>query len=247
MKINRYIGVAAFLILVVYLAYFVNFYLILDYKVSNDSAIWGQLGGYAGGILSPLLSFVSIVLLIKSLSLQNEANNSLRKELKNNEKTEKIRSFETLFFNLVNSQKKLFESFKVDFIKGDELIQLLEIEAVMKIEDDIEEIREVRGGGDQEVKKYLEGLDKKDKIFGLSRAFYIIVMMTSEKLSDSEGFSEIERKTYFMSLVNFTDFAQLRLIMICVQFMDYESTKYIRSSMEFKKVIEDLGMSYELY
>jgi len=167
-------------------------------------------------------------------------------ELKSNEKTEKLRSFEVLFFNLVNSQKILFDSFKVEFEDDGELACLAGVEAVMKIEGGIEEIRN-EGGEDQQVKDYLDRVDGKDQIFGLSRAFYIIVRMTSEKLSDAEGFSSAERKAHFMSLVNFTDFAQLRLVMICIQFMDYESTKYLRSSNEFKAAIEELGLRYELY
>lgn len=246
MKINNYIFAAALLILVVFLAYFWHFYVILGYKLSDDSAIWGQLGDFSGGVLNPLLSFVTIVLLIKSLTLQNEANLALRSELKNSEKTEKFRSFEVLFFNLVNSQKDLFESFRIDLMEGNNTTQLIGAKAVMKIEDKIEEIRN-SGGSNHEIKDYLDNIDKNDQIFGLSRAFYIMVMMVTEKLSDSDGFSAEDRKAHFMTLVNFTDFAQLRLVMICIQFMDYESTKYLRSSIEFKKTVEELGLRYELY
>lgn len=246
MKTSRYIAAAAILIVIVYLTYFVHFYVFLGYAISDDSEAWGQLGDFVGGILNPLLSFVSIALLIKSLSLQNEANKNLRIELKNNEKTEKLRSFEVLFFNLVNSQKNLFDSFRIEFESEGKLALLMGVEAVMKIEDDIEEIRK-KEGEDQQVSDYLDEVDRKDQIFGLSRAFYIIVRMISEKLSDAEGFTCAERKAHYMSLVNFTDFAQLRLVMICVQFMDFESTKYLRSAKEFKAAVEELGLRYELY
>lgn len=246
MKANGYIIAAALLILLVFFTYFVNFYVILGGGVSDDSAIWGQFADYVGGILNPLLSFVSIVLLIKSLMLQSEANISLRAELKNNEKTEKLRSFETLFFNLVDSQKKLFDSLRIESMEGSEIAQLMGAKAVMKIEDKIEEIRH-EGGDDHAIKEYLEMIDEDDQVFGLSRAFYVIVLIVAEKLRDSEGFSAEDRKAHFMTLVNFTDFAQLRLVMISIQFMDYESAKYLRSSIEFKKVIEELGLSYELY
>jgi hypothetical protein len=74
-----------------------------------------------------------------------------------------------------------------------------------------------------------------------------MVMMISEKLSDAEGFKFEDRKAHFLTLVNFTDFSQLRLIMVCVQFMDYQSTEYLKSSHELKSVIEELGLGYELY
>lgn len=244
--INRYIIAATLFILVVFASYFINFYVVLGYRVSDDSAIWGQLGDYAGGMLNPLLSFIAIVLLIKSLTLQNEANISLRTELQNSEKTEKLRSFEALFFNMINSQKDLFESFIIESLTEEGEIQLIGVKAVMKIEDEIEKIRD-RGGSDEDVREYLDNIDKSDQIFGLSRAFYIMVMMVTEKLSDSESFSAEDRKAHFLTLVNFTDFAQLRLIMICIQFMSFESTKYLRSSIEFKAVIEELRLGYELY
>jgi len=246
MMINRYIISAALIILVVFASYFINFYVILGYEVSSDSALWAQLGDYAGGMLNPLLSFISIVLLIKSLTLQNEANISLRQELKGSEKTEKLRSFEALYFNMIDSQKKLFESFKIDFDDREASVQLANIKAVIEIEDEIGRIRD-KTSDDSKVQEYLNKIDSYDQIFGLSRAFYIMVIMVHEKLSDSEGFTSKDRKSHFQTLINFTDFAQIRLIMICVQFMKYESTAYLKNSSEFKETIESLGLSYELY
>ena len=86
----------------IYLGYF---YFKLGYRISSDTAVWGALGDYFGGVLNPILSFISIILLISSLTLQREANTDLRKEIKRNEKNEKFRSFETQFFNMINSQK----------------------------------------------------------------------------------------------------------------------------------------------
>ncbi|WP_346209029.1 hypothetical protein [Aeromonas salmonicida] len=246
MKINKYIATASILIFIVFFLYFLKFYVILDYKTSNDSAVWGQLGDYIGGILNPLLSFVSIVLLIQSLTLQNEANISLRSELKNSEKTEKLRSFETLFFNLINSQKNLFDTFQIEVNRDDKLVIFTGVKAVITIEENIEAIR-VNGGEAQEIVAYLDSIDDSDQIFCLTRAFYIMVLVITERLSTSEGFSSEDRRAHFMTLINFTDFAQLRLIMMCVQFMSYESSKYIRSSIEFKEIIEEVGLVFELY
>lgn len=99
MRIKAYLISATALIAIVYLIYWLHFYVCLDYEASNDPAVWGQFGDYAGGVLNPLLSFISIVLLIKSLVLQHEANGNLKTEIKNGEKTERLRSFEVLFFN----------------------------------------------------------------------------------------------------------------------------------------------------
>ena len=72
-------------------------------------------------------------------------------------------------------------------------------------------------------------------------------MLISEKLTESEKFSASDRKAHLKTLINFTDFAQLRLIMLTVQFMDYPSCKYLRESTEINEVIAELGLSYELY
>jgi hypothetical protein len=244
--LNRYVISAALIITAVFSIYFINFYIFLGYKISDDVEKWAQLGDYAGGIINPLLSFVSIVLLIKSLTLQNEASISLRNELKNSEQTEKLRSFETLFFNIINSQKQLFESFKIKLHTANGDINLTSVEAVITIESEIEILRE-NEANNKKIQEYIDHIDSHDQIFGLSRAFYIMILMITEKLSEAEGFSSEDRKAHFQTLVNFTDFAQLRLIMICVQFMDYKSSDYIKSSIEFKEVIEDLGLSFELY
>jgi len=243
---SRYLVFSALIIIAVFSAYIIKFYLILNYNISNDSATWAQLGDYAGGLLNPILSFISIALLIKSLNLQNEANASLRRELNRNAKNEKLRSFETLFFNMINSQKDLFESFKINVSKEENTKTLTGAKAVIEIENGIETIRSY-AGEDAEIQNYLENIDSADKIFGLSRAFYILVKITSDKLSDSEGFSLDDRESHFSTLINFTDFSQLRLIIICTQFQNYESARYLKGCNEFKVVLERLGLQYDLY
>ncbi|MDX9990269.1 hypothetical protein [Thiothrix unzii] len=244
--INKYIIAASVAILIVLISYVVQFYLLLDYGISNDTAVWGQLGDYIGGVLNPTLSFVSLVLLIKSLTLQNEANNELRQELKNNEKTEKIRSFETLFFNMINSQKELFHSFAIDLTKDDKKAKKQGVDAVILIEDEIENIRE-RNENDDKIKSMLEKFDSKDQIFGLTRSFYIMVKTISDSLNDTEGFSSKERASHLHTLINFTDFAQLRMILIAMQFTEFESVKYLRNHQEFNAVLQEVGLDYNIY
>lgn len=243
---TKYVLIAFLVIFLVFISYIINFYLILGYTVSNDTAVWGQLGDYIGGLLNPTLSFISLVLLIKSLTLQNEANSDLRKELKNSEKTEKLRSFETLFFNMLNSQKELFNSFSVDLSQNNLKIIKNSVEAVIAIEDEIANIREL-GGCDTEIKELINKLDYKDQIFGLTRAFYIIVKIITDKLNDSEGFSSEDRKSHLHTLINFTEFSQLRMIMIGIQFTEFESVKYLKDHSEFLVVLQEVGVGFDLY
>lgn len=248
MKINRYIIAAIVLIAVVFFAYFYHFYWQLNYKLSNDPSIWAQLGDYAGGILNPLLTFISLVLLLKSLGLQNQANASLLADSQKFEKNEKLKSFETLFFNLINSQRQLFEQFSIKIPVG-EAFEIYEgVVAVKTIEEIVQNARDAPNIDDEnEVVSFIKAIDFREEIFGLCRAFYILVKIITERLSDSEKFSAQDRRDHYMALIHFTDFAHLKLIMTCVQYMDYPSCKYIRSHREFKDIIEEVNLSYNLY
>lgn len=77
-------------------AYYLNFG--IDGDISQKTDIWGQFGDYLGGVLNPILSFISIYLLINSLSLQHRANASLVDEIKRQEKLEEFKKFEFRFF-----------------------------------------------------------------------------------------------------------------------------------------------------
>lgn len=248
MKNNGYVGVGVFLIFIVYYIYWNHFSEILNLRgFSSDPGVWGQFGDYIGGVLNPLLSFISIVLLIKSLTLQNEANQSLKNELKQSEKTERLRSFEVLFFNLLDAQKNLFSSFELQFAaSGTSTAKFERAQAVIELENQIEARRQ-SGASDEEMAEYLNALDDKDQIFGIVRAFYVVVVTVSNKLTSEHGFSASDRLDHFRALVNFTDFSQLRLILICVQFLDFQSTKYIRASKEFTDVILEMGLSHDQY
>lgn len=244
--INRYILGAVVAVLIVLGSYLFQFYITLNYSLSEKPEEWAQLGDYAGGLLNPSLTFISLVLLIKSLSLQNEANQSLRLELKNTEKTEKIRAFESLFFNLLSSQKEIFHSFNSTFFVENELIIKYKTEAVLAIEDEIEKIRD-GNGSDNDVQIFLEKIDSNDQIFSVTRAFYIIVKLISDRLSNSDGFELRDRKSHLLTLINFTDFAQLRLVLISMQFLNFQSVIFLKNDAEFIEALEEVGLSFDLY
>jgi hypothetical protein len=248
---NRYIIIAIFAIFFVFLCYVAKFYFGLGYQISDNPSEWAELGDYLGGILGPLLSFFSIVLLIKSLRLQNAANESLREDLRNSEKTEKLRSFEALFFHMIESQKELFKFF---FIKrgADSEADLRGVEAVLWIEQAVEllcKTDELRTEEDcaAAVRKLIDDIDVTDQIFGISRAFYIIVKLITEKLGDDRGFCVEDRKSHLLALVNFTDYAHLRLILICVQFTARPSVEYLRENSDFVDVINEVGLQFDPY
>lgn len=224
--------------------YFIKFFGILGYGFSNDSAIWGQFGDYMGGSLNPILSFISIILLIKSLNFQNQTNLDLREELKDSKKTEKLRSFSTLFFNMISSQKSLLDAFAVNLPAGTTMQP--GVGTVICIEDEIERLRDY-GADDMAIIDYLEKIDVHDRIFGILRAFYITVRIVSEKLSDANEFTIDDRKNHLLTLINFTDFAQLRLIIIAIQFMDYPASTYLRKNPDFTALLAEVSLQLDPY
>ncbi len=245
--INRYIIAAFVSVTLVALSYVYNFYFELGYKVSSSTSDWAQLGDYLGGVLSPILTFISLVLLIKSLNLQNEANASLKKQLENSETTEKLKSFESLFFNLITAQNELYDLFNIDIPSSfGSAENKVKVEAVMSIEDEIEKLRG-EGASTEEISGYLENLDDKDAIFGIVRAFFITVKLITDKLSEKNGFNLEDRKMHYHTLINFTDFSQLRLIILSVQFLEYHPTKYLRNHKELISVIDELDLSFSAY
>ncbi|MGL5213652.1 MAG: hypothetical protein ACRC8R_00730 [Aeromonas hydrophila] len=241
---NKYIIASIICTLVVSGSYYLHFKHQLNYDISDDTAVWGQLGDYIGGILNPILSFISIVLLIKSLKLQGDANNNLQDEMIDNKKSEILRSFETHFFNMINSQKVAYDKLKIEF--PDQIINH-GIEAVLKIEDHIESIRDSCPNNDQEVIEFLELIDEKEQIYSATRIFYIMVKLIEDKLNEQNGFTLHERKSYMLTLINFTDFSLLRLILISMQFFDYPSVRYLKNSAEFNDALKDVNLNYDLY
>ena len=238
--LNRYSIIAILLMVIVIASYVIQFYFNLGYEISEKPSEWVYFSDFFNGLISPLLSFVSLVLLIQSLNLQNQANTELRAEVKLNHKNEQLRSFETYFFGLIEAQRASFANFELEFSGKGKTKALKGVCAIRELEDQIEAMR-VRKAGEVEIEEMLEELDRDERIYNTIRIFYNIVKMTTERLSSANGFDEATRKNQFQTLISFTEFSQLRLVMLSMQFMDYPSASYLKSNKEFMDVLTDLG------
>lgn len=250
--INWYLFAAVTYIVTVVLIYILKFCGVLGFSSVEDFAIWGQFGDYLGGSLNPILSFISIMLLINSLKLQNnslkiqnQANTDLRLQLDDNKKTERLRSFDVLFFNLINTQTKLFDNFEIDF-SSKKFEKKEGINAFTYIEDRVLFLREVYTGS-EEVEHFLTAIDSRDHIYNMLRAFYITVKLITENLSDKEGFSVRDRKDHMTALINFMSLSQIKLIIMAIQFMDYYGSEYLKSNQDFKLVLDEMDIDMDLY
>ncbi|TVO36209.1 hypothetical protein [Vibrio algivorus] len=243
---NRFSITATFLTLIVIGSYVIQFYFNLGYNLSSNASDWVEFSDYTGGLINPILSFMSLILLIKSLNLQNKANNDLRLEIKLNQKHELLRSFETYFFGLIEAQRVAFSTFKLDFPKKNGDKSLNGVCAIQELEDQIEIIRR-SNGTNLDISEFIELIDKDERIYSSIRIFYNIVKMISERLSNSNGFNSISRKNQYQTLINFTEFSQFRLVLLSMQFIDCPPAKYLNSNSEFISVLRELGIEGELY
>lgn len=227
-------------------AYVCYFYAKLGYGVSSGTETWGQFGDYFGGILNPLLSFIALLCLIQSLNLQNQANRDLQAEVINTRQHEKFRSFNLLFFNVIESQKSQVGNITIRSSANDGSPQISGIDAILQLEEQIETMRD-NGALDEDIGHYLDAVDCKDCIFGTLRAFYLAAKLVTDRLSGAEGFLLIDRTSHFQTLINFTDFSQLRLILMAAQFIKCPYSAFLTTHNELKDVLNEVGLKFDLY
>ncbi|VXC46717.1 conserved hypothetical protein [Pseudomonas sp. 8O] len=88
--------------------------------LSDQQSVWGAFGDFIGGILNPVLTFTTVYLLIKSLESQSktlihsEAQlNEAKRTFSLQEKTEKIKQFESLFFVFTEIASRAYSNFTI--------------------------------------------------------------------------------------------------------------------------------------
>jgi hypothetical protein len=86
-------------------------------SIINDHERWGQFGDFFGGVLNPSFSFLSLVALLITITLQSQELRLTRKELekssaalKGQEKSLSIQNFDNTFFNLMKMHSEIVES-----------------------------------------------------------------------------------------------------------------------------------------
>ncbi|WP_151825542.1 hypothetical protein [Acinetobacter ursingii] len=241
------IAIASLVIILIPLSYSLQFAYSLELPLSNKQEVWGQMGDFIGGTINPILSFFTILLLIQSLNYQYNANESLKKQLKNSEKIENLRTFENLFFNLVTSQSNLFDKFNIYVSDTQNQTKLLvRAEAVLRIEESIEYLIDKKISIEC-VANFYEEIDQQYGIFDILRAFYIIVKLVTEQLNDESGFTVDDRQFYYERLINLTNFSHLRLICTAMQFEKASIVEYLKNNHEFLEICKKLDLNFTPY
>lgn len=119
-KFSPVILAAAFLALV-WAVYYNHF----GGPLSKDPGNWGVFGDFTGGVLNPLLNFITIYLLIKSLNFQerqieiakSEADEA-RRDLEDAKKNEALRSYESSLLTFAQVAIDEYKAFNITHSNG---------------------------------------------------------------------------------------------------------------------------------
>ncbi|WOE42614.1 hypothetical protein [Acinetobacter chinensis] len=227
--------------------YWYQFNYKLELPLSKSQEVWGQMGDFLGGTLNPVLTFITVFLLICSLNHQLRANLSLEEQLKTNKKNEDLRTFENSFFHLINCQNELFRNFKIEVIEENKKEILYQDHAVKKIEKVTEMYINDELLSNDIFQLYIM-LNKKYNLYEVLRSFYVIVSLIDKMLSDENGFSIEDRKIYYLRLINVTTFSNLILICASVQFLKNKAiSKKLKNNNELNAVMREVKISFELF
>jgi len=216
------------------------------HEISSNPSDWAAFGEYLGGVLSPALAFLTILLLVQSLQEQSKANNILANEIEASGLEGRRRSFEGLFFEILRSMRESFARLSVhseppDTTRG--------VGVVEQLEDRVAEICEA---GDLSacadlVREHLEWADEDDRLYSSVRSFSVAAQLISQQLTDEAGFDEDERGKYYGLLLGVADFAHVRLVLIFMQFSDVKHAELLRKNRELLNRMYDVGLLAHQY
>lgn len=105
------IGLAIY-VLIVLLAYGVNFYH-LDIS-KNDPSEWGGFGDYIGGLLNPVFACLSFIGVLWTLKMSRDELAETKKVMNEQLKTQTLQQFENNFYQLFSQLNKLQDDIKYD-------------------------------------------------------------------------------------------------------------------------------------
>lgn len=100
------IKIAIVAVVVVLSFYFFSFH----YQLSDDNGDWGTFGDFFGGTLNPILSFLALVIVLKTYLSQQEELKETRKILEEQSETQKRQQFENTFFELLKVHNQELEN-----------------------------------------------------------------------------------------------------------------------------------------
>ncbi|HFI7953403.1 TPA: hypothetical protein ACGSBP_003131 [Escherichia coli] len=217
--------VAFLVISVTWLIYFFNFDPLNGFPI--DKSEWGTFGDFVGGVTNPILTFFTMIMLIKSINLQKEANISIIKQnLHMHEVSERqkeiddLRSFESSFYNLAEVSRREFDALR---ITGRNKKNYSASDAVTYLESYM--INSCKSKNAEELCKQFSIFDNESSmaLFSAVRSFYILFKFTNESCPENHKERYYEIANYTMP-VKF-----LHLVCLAYVFSDWKIIKDFES------------------
>lgn len=208
------------------LAYYLNFDKGLG--LSQNKGDWGVFGDFLGGFANPIITFMTMCMLIKSIDLQREANNALIEQNTNIKSTEEIRSFESTFFNLNEVMKHEFSRVE---IKEKNMIHHAS-NAVTLIEKSLIALRQNNKNiSESDVRKAFERLDENSgmSIYSAIRSFSVLIRYILDNSPD--GLQE----KYLRIAVGISPVKALQLICIAKALSNWQALDIVSEDNFFSK------------
>ncbi len=193
---QRFILIFAVFVIVLVL---LGFVLLLLFKVNINTNL-GQVGDFVGGLLNPILSFLALIAIVISISLQEKELSSSVDSLRSQEQIFKTQNFESSFFNLLGMYR-VRRSEQVLEKNGKDM------NAYLYIMDQVHEQRKVYDSRNEtarelhvKAKNYMKDEMGYDCAYLAIDQFFFIV-----NFIESAGFDSA-KKSYYISLA-YSDFA----------------------------------------
>lgn len=230
---SKILWAAPLIALAIICAYAFNF---SNIPISKASADWGTLGDYFGGLLNPILSFLSLIYLIKTIKLQQDANLRLIEDIEH-QKTLAIKAeFDSKFHNLMNAQRQLLSDFEITPHINYNHPKTKKPPARMKSLEAIAYIENLAFGWVEQndnifdIKHKIEKIDPTESIYSLTRRFSLIISMIDEHPYEQD------KNSYYNMAIKLTEFKLLCLICIyCAIFKEQAHCQSIIKSGIFEK------------
>lgn len=210
-----------FTIFITWFFYFINF----NYGTgfSAEKGDWGTFGDFVGGVANPILTFITMLMLIKSINLQKEANDSLIRQNSQmlvdsirQKKMDDLRSFESSFYSLGEVSRQEFNNLK---ILGFDSVIYESSAAVAYIEKYLHS--ECAKKNAVNLSQDFISLDDRScmAIYSAVRSFYVLFKLTQESCPD-------EYKERYMEICTYT---------MPVKFIHLVSLSYVFSEWKIMK------------
>lgn len=174
----------ALAIILAIFAYYINFNEGAGF--SSDKNEWAAFGDFVGGFTTPIITFITMCMLITSLNLQKKANESLIEQNKQSKdigvhqkEIEGLRSFESTFYNLAAVARKEYDALHLTLVDGGDIY--IGSDAVGKLEDMLSE-KACMGEEFSSLNEAFDSFDERSAmgIFSAVRSFYILFKVTIE-------------------------------------------------------------------